>query len=222
MMDNPAELINRIAIWAIPVLFAITVHEAAHGWMANKFGDKTALMLGRVTLNPIKHIDLIGTVLVPLLFLLTSNFIFGWAKPVPVNWRNLRNMRRDAALVALAGPGSNLLMAFFWGLIARLAVFGVQAGFDPMKLFVLMGIAGIEINLMILLLNLIPIPPLDGSRVIEAFLPPRMALKFDAISPYGILILVLLMFTGIFAVIIGPPYYLLFGGIFHLFGLSSV
>jgi len=218
-MENPAELIDKIAIWAIPVLFAITVHEAAHGWMASKFGDKTALMMGRVTLNPIKHIDIIGTVIVPILFLLTSNFIFGWAKPVPVNWRNLKKPQRDGSLVALAGPASNLLMALFWALIAKLAILGAQFGFEPLKLFIFMGVAGIQINLMLLLVNLIPVPPLDGSRIIEGFMSPRAAMKFDAIAPYGILILLVFMFSGLFALIIGPPYYFLANGIARLFGL---
>lgn len=216
-MDNVSEIITKIAIWALPVLFAITVHEAAHGWVANKCGDKTALMMGRVTLNPIKHIDFIGTILVPLVFLIGGGFIFGWAKPVPVVWRNLKNMPRDGALVAAAGPISNLVMALLWALIAKIAFIVTQHGVEAFKLFVLMGMAGIQINLMLCILNLIPIPPLDGSRVVESVLPRQMALQYDSIAPYGMIILIVLMFSGMLTYILVPPYSFLQGVISFLF-----
>lgn len=220
-MENVSDIMVKLSIWAIPVIFAITVHEVAHGWVASKLGDKTALMLGRITLNPIKHIDPIGTILVPILCLMIGGLIFGWAKPVPVTWRNLKNKRRDPALVALAGPGSNLLMALFWGAIAKLAAFGVHAGFQPLLLFVLMGVAGIQINLMLGILNLIPIPPLDGSHVAESVMPRRWAYYYERISPYGFMILLLLMFSGVLIAIMGPPYSFLMQMISSLFGLGT-
>ena len=139
-------LLQQISIWALPILFAITAHEAAHAWVAFKLGDSTAYREGRVTLNPIKHIDLIGTVILPLLMVVISGFVFGWAKPVPVNFRQLRQPRRDMALVALAGPGANLLMAIFWVIVAKLGFF-LTAEFEPAIFLVYMGSAGILINL---------------------------------------------------------------------------
>lgn len=148
-MDNILHILQIVLIWAVPILFAVTLHEAAHGWLASKFGDKTALFLGRVTLNPLKHIDLVGTIIVPLVFLLFSLysgsfFMFGWAKPVPVEWRNLRNPRRDMALVAAIGPGANLLMALIWAVIAKIFIELLKFGFQNGKVFVYMGLAGIS------------------------------------------------------------------------------
>lgn len=218
-MDHAHDIITKIAIWALPVLFAITLHEAAHGWVASKFGDKTALMMGRVTLNPLKHIDPVGTILLPILFLMLGGFVFGWAKPVPVDWRNLKNFRLDAPLVALAGPFSNLLMAFFWAGIAKLGLLGVQSGTQNYGFFVLMGIAGIQINLMLMLLNLIPIPPLDGSRVIQSLLPRKMIYRFDTLAPYGMMILILLLISGLLIYVIEPPYNALMHLISYVFSL---
>lgn len=197
-------LIQMIVVWAIPVLFAITVHEVAHGWVASRLGDKTALMMGRITLNPFKHIDLFGTVLVPILCLTLGGFIFGWAKPVPVNWQNLRKPRRDAALVAAAGPGVNLLMALIWAGITKAGEFLHQKGFENSEFLVYMGIAGISINLMLMIVNLVPIPPLDGSRVVSSLLPKRAAYHYDKLEPYGFIILLLLIFTNVLSYVLLP------------------
>jgi len=165
-MMNELSLLQRIIVWILPVVFAITVHEVAHGWIAKKYGDNTADSQGRLTLNPIKHIDLLGTIIIPGLLLITgTGFIFGWAKPVPVDPRNFKNPRADMAVVALAGPVSNLLMAIFWALIARV---GMTIGSDAAMVaepLIYTGIAGISINLVLALVNLLPIPPLDGSRI---------------------------------------------------------
>lgn len=192
-----------IAIIIIPLLFGITLHEAAHGWVAMKRGDKTALLMGRVTLNPIKHIDPIGTVLIPIAMLVLSHFTFafGWAKPVPVTWQNLKNPRRDKAWVALAGPGANLLMALLWALIAKISLLSST---PAMQFLFTMGLFGITINVVLMLLNLIPIPPLDGSRVVSSLLPPRLAFQYDRIEPYGIWILLALLVFGLLGKILFP------------------
>lgn len=201
--------IQQVIVYALPILFAITVHEVAHGWVASKLGDKTALMLGRLTLNPLKHIDLIGTVILPLTLLLLGGFIFGWAKPVPVNPNNLKKPRRDMALVAIAGPIANIIMAFFWAAIMKLGSILMGHGLQFALPIVLMGQAGIMINLVLMALNLIPIPPLDGSRVVAALLPPKLAYKYDRIAPYGIFILLLLLVTHILHLFLWPPIVLL-------------
>ncbi|MDX1443172.1 MAG: site-2 protease family protein, partial [Gammaproteobacteria bacterium] len=211
-------LAQQIAIWALPILFAITVHEVAHGWVARLHGDRTAELMGRLTLNPIKHIDLVGTVIVPLVLLALGAFIFGWAKPVPVAQQNLRNPRRDMALVAAAGPISNIVQALIWGLIAKLAaVANVDWASEPL---ILMGIAGVTINLVLAVLNLLPIPPLDGGRVLSNLLPARYSDTIDRVEPYGLMILVALLAFGILGQIIGPPIILLRSLIFSLFGLG--
>jgi len=196
---------QKIAIWLLPVLFGITVHEVAHGWVARYLGDPTAMMLGRLTLNPVKHIDPVGTILVPgLLLLAPVSVIFGWAKPVPVTWENLRHPKRDMALVALAGPGVNLLMGIGWALVAKLGVTYYQAlgvFADPL---IFMGVAGILINTILGVLNLLPLPPLDGGRVLAGLLPSRSAAKFARIEPYGIIILLALLVTGILGQILWP------------------
>jgi Zn-dependent protease len=199
-------LIQKISVWVIPILFAITVHEAAHAWMANRLGDTTAKMLGRLTLNPIKHIDLFGTILVPITIAILSNFsfVFGWAKPVPIDWGQLRNPKRDTALVAAAGPLSNLVMAIFWTAMMKLSTF-----LDPMNnnlgLFLLLaGQAGIIINLILAYLNIIPIPPLDGSRIVLNFLKPHHAMQYLRLEPYGFFILLLLILTGVLGLILSP------------------
>jgi len=196
--------VQTFVIWVLPVIFAITIHEAAHGWAAEKLGDSTAKMLGRLTLNPIKHIDPIGTILVPGFLYLTGGFLFGWAKPVPVTWENLKNPRRDVALVALAGPGANFIMALLWAFIMKLGF--VLAPSPQYWLFplILMGKAGIEINLILMLLNLLPILPLDGGRVLGALLPGPLAYKYSRLEPYGIFIVLGLLFLGILSQILSP------------------
>ncbi|HUO83336.1 MAG TPA: site-2 protease family protein [Gammaproteobacteria bacterium] len=196
-MPGLEEFARKLAVWAIPVLFAITLHEASHGYVARRYGDRTAEMLGRLTLNPIKHIDPVGTVLVPAAMLLLTGFIFGWAKPVPVNTRNLRNPRRDMVIVAAAGPLSNVVMALGWGLLMSLSLaFGQALGSTAHWLFA-MGQAGITINAILAVFNLLPIPPLDGGRVASGLLPVRMSDRLDAIEPYGIFIVLGLLFLGI-------------------------
>lgn len=198
-------MFQQILIWVVPVIFAITVHEVAHGWVANKLGDPTARLMGRLTLNPIKHIDPVGTVVLPLIMLLTTGYAFGWAKPVPVDWRNLRRPKRDMALVAAAGPGANLVMLVLWVLFAKgvtiaADVLGALAG--PLYY---MGLAGVSVNALFMLLNLLPVPPLDGSRVLYAILPPAWALRFGRLERYGLLIVVVLLVTGLLAKILSPP-----------------
>lgn len=189
-------LIQKIIIYAIPVIFAITVHEVAHGWMASKLGDQTARMAGRLTLNPIKHIDPIGTILVPLVLLLTSSpIILGAAKPVPVNWRNLRRPRLDMAWVALAGPGVNLIMMALWVLLAKIIIEADMGNYSYSLPVIAMAMIGIEINIVLMVLNMVPIPPLDGSRVMSALLPPRMAMHYNRLESYGLIVFVVLLFV---------------------------
>ncbi len=197
--------LQRFSIWILPVVFAITVHEVAHGWVAKRLGDPTAQRLGRLTLNPIKHIDPLGTILIPGVLMLLGGFIFGWAKPVPVTWENLRHPKRDMALVAAAGPGVNILMALMWAAIAKGAtLMSPEAQWFSVPLL-LMGYAGISINIALAVLNLLPIPPLDGGRVAASLLPGPMAYQLSRLEPYGFFILLALIVTGLLGQLIGPP-----------------
>jgi Zn-dependent protease len=194
-------LVQKIVVWVLPVLFGITVHEVAHGWIASRLGDRTALMLGRLTLNPVKHVDPMGTILVPgLLMLMQTGFIFGWAKPVPITWQNLKHPKRDMALVAVAGPSANLLMGLGWALAIRL---GLSLGNYGVAL-VYMGVAGIFINTILMVLNLLPLPPLDGGRVMTGLLPGPWSYRFSRIEPYGFLILIVLLVTGLLGLVLWP------------------
>lgn len=196
-MDN---LIQTIAVYALPVLFAITLHEAAHGYVARYFGDPTAAQAGRISLNPLRHIDPMGTIVVPLVLLFATKLmggglLFGWAKPVPVNWSRLRRPKRDMLWVALAGPASNLLMAIGWVLFLRvLLMLDLISG--PQDFWALMASAGVQVNLILMALNLLPLPPLDGGRIVFSLLPPRLAWRYGRIEPYGLVILVVLMMLG--------------------------
>ncbi|NKN33343.1 site-2 protease family protein [Marichromatium bheemlicum] len=196
--------IQWLAVLALPVLFAITVHEAAHGWMASRLGDRTALMLGRVTFNPLRHVDLVGTLLVPAVTFVLVGFLFGWAKPVPVVYRNLHRPRRDMALVALAGPGANLLMALGWGAVIEIGLWlGPETAWAALPL-VYMGAAGVLINVFLMVLNLFPLLPLDGGRVLNALLPLPLALWFARLEPFGLIILLALLVTGVLGAILLP------------------
>ena len=190
---------QTLLIYIIPLLFAITLHEAAHGWVASKLGDHTARMMGRVTLDPSKHIDPIGTIAIPLVLLLSSSgFIFGWAKPVPINFNALRNGKNGMIWVALAGPGANIVMAICWLFVMIIAI--------NMNITVLieMGRVGILVNCVLAVFNLLPIPPLDGSRVISALLPNRLAYQYNQLEQYGLYILLGLMFLGGFNYLVRP------------------
>ncbi len=203
-------LIQQLAVFVLPLIFAITVHETAHGWVADKLGDHTARMQGRITLNPIPHIDPVGTLLVPLALYAVSSLsggggmLFGWAKPVPIDPRNFRHYRRDMALTAAAGPASNLLMMLGWALVLRLTL-----GMESLSQWVAaplayMALGGILINGLLMVLNLLPILPLDGGRVVASLLPPRLALPYSRLEPWGMFVLIALMATGLLGAILLP------------------
>jgi len=194
------DVIQHITVYAIPILFAITVHEAAHGYVARMFGDTTAYAAGRISLNPIRHIDPIGTVVVPLVMVALSGFMFGWAKPVPVDFSRLRHPKRDMIWVAAAGPGANLVMAIGWVLFAKL-----MHGLDVQERFVyLVANAGVSVNLVFMALNLIPIPPLDGGRIAVGLLPQRLAYAYSRVEPYGMFIIIGLLITNVLGVLLRP------------------
>ena len=209
----------------LPILFAVTLHEVAHGWTASRLGDQTAQAMGRLTLNPIKHIDAIGTILVPTLLLFFSGLLFGWAKPVPVNWNNLNRPRRDMAIVAIAGPIANLFMLLLWAVLAKITMVTAAAeaaGFTSLlgvcktsisacasgsgftALILTMCMIGIIINIMLMILNLLPLLPLDGGRIFAAALPRPVAAQFSRLEPYGLIILLLLLLSGVLWKILLP------------------
>jgi Zn-dependent protease len=196
-------IIEKVFIWAIPVVFAITVHEVAHGWVANQLGDPTAKIRGRLSLNPIKHVDPVGTVILPLILLYLGGFVFGWAKPVPVDWRNLGHPRRDMALVAAAGPLANLIMMCLWAVLAKVLLFFGQPLWI-IHIILIMCSVGIIMNIVLMVLNLFPVLPLDGGRIITAMLPVKAAQFYSRLEPAGLLILVILLFTGVLGNILTP------------------
>lgn len=201
-------LIQQISVWILPILFAVTLHEAAHGYVAYKLGDPTAKLLGRITINPIKHIDPVGTIAVPLLMgIMTQfSFVFGWAKPVPISPRNFKSPRRDNFLVALAGPGANFLMALFWGALLKLSItLGLDKSYATLFLF-LAAKAGIFVNALLMILNLLPIPPLDGGRMLSSVIPPKWDYYYQRVEPYGLIIVVLLILTNVLSFILTPPF----------------
>jgi Zn-dependent protease len=220
---NISQLAQTLAIYALPVLFAITLHEAAHGYVARHFGDMTAHAQGRISLNPVRHIDILGTIVVPLVILLLSygKLLFGWAKPVPVNYSALRKPRQHMAWVAAAGPGANLVMAILWAVVLRLAIgmtdrsaawmevarlHGtdglIQAvmkyGSSAVEFLIAVSAAGILVNLVLMLLNLLPILPLDGGRIVASLLPSRAAWRFAKLEPWGLPLLLLLLFVPVY------------------------
>ncbi|CAB3637243.1 site-2 protease family protein [Achromobacter marplatensis] len=202
------DIIQTIAVYAIPIIFAITLHEAAHGYVARMFGDPTAFQAGRVSLNPMRHIDPVGTLLVPVVILLASKLLgspgmlFGWAKPVPVDFGRLRRPKRDMLWVALAGPAANLLMAILWAFSLRLMLeSGMQESF-----WFQMGVAGVNINLVLMALNLLPILPLDGGRILFSLLPNRLAWQYSKIEPYGLMIVIVLLVTDVLWLLMRPVY----------------
>ena len=196
--------IQKLAINALPVVFAITLHEAAHGYVARHFGDQTAWKAGRISVNPLRHIDPVGTVLVPALILLASHasLMFGWAKPVPVNFGNLRRPKQDMLWVAAAGPAANLVMALGWAFLLKLVFVMPEHAYS--MAMAEMGRAGLVVNTGLMLLNLLPIPPLDGGRIVVSLLPHRAAWKFAQLERFGLLILLLLLFAGVLDIVLFP------------------
>jgi Zn-dependent protease len=214
-----AGIIQTITVFAIPMILAITLHEAAHAFAARYFGDSTAYMLGRMTLNPAKHIDPIWTIAVPLLLvLMKSPFLFGAAKPVPVNFGALRNPKRDMIWVAAAGPLSNLAMMILWGLVCKLS-FGLGMS-EPVSFLVQVGQAGVFVNALIMIFNLFPLLPLDGGRILAGLLPGPMAYAFSRTEPYGMFILVALLLTGVLNGILWPLVEMSTSAIYAIMGIS--
>lgn len=202
-MSSIPDIAYTIAVWAVPILFAITLHEAAHGWVANKLGDPTAKQLGRITINPIKHIDPMGTVVVPLFLAMISPFVMGWAKPVPVEPRYFKSPLLDMALVAVAGPVSNFFMACFWAMFIQLS-YALLDQSALLGFMAEMGKNGIIINIVLMVLNLLPIPPLDGGRVVAGILPPKLAIPFMQLERYGMIIILVLLVSGLLGKILWP------------------
>ena len=192
------------------MLFSLTVHEAAHAWTAHRLGDPTARLLGRISLNPAVHVDPIGTILLPLVAMVTGAPLLGWAKPVPVDFRYLKQPRRDFMIIAAAGPASNLVLAVLAAIVLRITPLAPAAdGIDIASPAVAIALAALRVNVLLALFNMIPVPPLDGGNVLGGLLPPHLADRFDALRPYGVFILYGLMFSGLLGRIISPPYHLI-------------
>ena len=213
-----ATIIQKITVYAIPLIFAITLHEAAHAYAARYFGDSTAYMLGRMTLNPLKHIDPIWTILVPIVTLLVSPFVFGAAKPVPVNFGALRNPKRDMIWVAAAGPLANLTMMVMWAILGKIAISLDASG--PTYFLASVAEAGIFVNALLMVFNLFPLLPLDGGRILTGLLPDKMAYAFSRTEPYGMFILIALIVTGVLGKFMWPLIDISMKSIYAIIGLS--
>jgi Zn-dependent protease len=218
---NELTTLQQIAVWILPILFAVTLHEAAHGYVAFALGDKTAYQAGRVSLNPLKHIDLVGTLILPIILMATTQFLFGWAKPVPVSLDKLKNPKRDFALVALAGPLANFLMALIWAVLLKVSMWILPHA--PKSILLLyMSQAGISINFMLIALNLLPIPPLDGSRVITYLLPSPWDKRYNQFASYGFIIILILIVTGVLTQLLSPMVFSLYRLFAYLFGFPTI
>lgn len=218
-MEN-FNLVEKILIWAIPIIFAITLHEAAHGYVAYKYGDDTAKKLGRISINPLKHVDIVGTFIVPIIMIVSTNFIFGWAKPVPVDARKLKKPKQNMAVVALAGPLSNFLMAIFWVLLLKVAIIAAKDEMTGALVLAFMCQAGILINIVLMVLNILPIPPLDGSKILAAFLPPPIDRYFHQASLVGLILVVALLVSGLLGKIMFPMINGVQHFLFVIFGIT--
>lgn len=210
------QIIQTISVYAIPLIFAITLHEAAHAYAARYFGDSTAYMLGRMTLNPFKHIDPVWTILVPIITLILSPFVFGAAKPVPVNFAALRNPKRDSIWVAAAGPLANLAMMVAWAALGRVII--TMEYSPPADFARQVAVAGITVNALLMVFNLFPLLPLDGGRIVAGLLPDKLSYSYSRLEPYGMLILVFLLISGIFGRVMGPLFDTTLKTLYSVFG----
>lgn len=203
-MTDDLSVVQFFIVVMLPLVLAVTVHEVAHCWVAKLFGDNTAVQQGRYTLNPLKHIDLVGTIILPSILLFSTGFIFGWAKPVPIDARNFKNPKNAMMLVALAGPLSNILMALAWALLGRLAVeiYRIEFIADPLNLW---SRVGIHFNLILAVINLLPIPPLDGSRVVSGLMPNYWAWRYNQLERYGFIIIAVLLISGVLGKLLNYP-----------------
>jgi len=221
-MNEMNDILRTILVYAVPTIFAITLHEAAHGYVARMFGDTTAYMLGRVTLNPVKHIDVMGTIVIPLVLLAVTRgaFLFGWAKPVPVNFNNLRDPKRDSLWVAAAGPASNIVQALVWATVALVLTQVVQPTGLVGAFWQSIAEAGIQVNVVFAILNLFPLMPLDGGRIVTSLLPDKLAYTYSRTEPFGMLILIVLIVSGVLNTVLGPLYVGTLNLIYSAFGLA--
>ncbi len=210
---------QQIAIWVLPIIFAITVHESAHAFAAHYFGDNTAKLQGRLSLNPIRHIDLMGTVLIPALMVVFTGFAFGWAKPVPIDYRNLKNPKKNMIWIALAGPLSNLAMGILWAILLRFTLL-LELEHKAALFVIFTAVAGIMINTILMVLNLLPLPPLDGSRVLSGLLPTRLSIAYNKLEPYGFFIIIGLMILGFLGIILNPSINLVLSFLAEVSGVS--